>query len=80
LKAVTSGLFRALKTLAPSEVIRLHGRIKAANKGEILSVPGQNIRGGWGDRGPEPEVAEDLLAHRRPGHKKTVNHWLAVFE
>src|SRR4030042_6859355 len=30
--------------------------------------------------GPEPEVAEDLLGHRRPRHEKTVNHRLAGLE
>ena len=81
MKVVTSGLLRALKTLAPPEFIRLRGRIKAANKDVFLSAPGQNIRGGArGDGGPEPEVAQDLLDHRRLPDKKTVKHRLAVFE
>jgi len=67
-------------TLAPLVVIRLRGRIKAANMSGFLSVPGQCTRGDWRGGGPEPEAAEDLLAHRRPGHKKAVNRWMAVFE
>jgi hypothetical protein len=76
LKIVTSGLLRALKTLSPPEFIRLRGRIKAANKDVLPSALDRYIR----DGGPEPDVTEDLPAHRWPRHKKTVNHGLAVFE
>ncbi len=81
MKVVTSDLLWALKTLAPPEFIRLRGRIKVANKDVLLSALDQYIRGGeGGDGGPEPEVSEDLLDHRRLLDKKTVNHRLAVLE
>ena len=81
MKVVTSDLLQALKSFSPTEFIHLRGRIKAAKKEVLLSAPGQNIRGGArGDGGPEPEVAEDLLDHRRESDKKTVKHRLAMFE
>ena len=50
LNIVMPGLLRALKTPAPPELIRLRGRIKAANKDVLLSVPDQYIRGGEAGR------------------------------
>jgi len=44
LRVVTSGLLRALKTLAPPEFIRLRGRIRAASKDVLPSALGQNPR------------------------------------
>ncbi len=81
MKVVTSGFLKARKMLAPPEFIRLRCRIKAANRDVHLSAPGQNVRGGAREHGgPDPEVAEDFLGHRRPRHEKTVNHRLAVLE
>ena len=42
----------------------------------FLSALARHIQGG----GPEPDVAENLFAHRRRGDQKAVNHGLAVFE
>jgi hypothetical protein len=70
-----------LKTLSPPACIRLRGLIKATNKYVLLPILDRYIRcSARGDSGPEPEVDEDLLAHRRPRHKKTVNQRLAMFE
>ena len=81
MKVVTSGLLEALKTFSPPEFIHLRGRIQVVNNEVLLSAPGQNIQGGArGDGGPVPEVAEDLLDHRRLPDKKTVKQRLAVFE
>jgi hypothetical protein len=81
LNVVTSGLLRALKTLAPPEFIRLRGPIKAANRDVLLSALDRYTRGGeGGDRGPESDVSEDLLDHRRLLEKKTVEHLPAVLE
>ena len=66
--------------LAPPEFIRLRGRVKGANKDVLLSVMDRCFRCGWGDGGPKPEMAEDLIGHRRLPDKKTVKHRLAVLE
>ena len=78
---VASGLLRARKTLAPPKFIRLRGPIKAANRDVLLLALDRYRRGGeGGDRGPESEVSEDLLDHRRMLEKKTVEHLPAVLE
>ena len=71
----------ALKTLALPEFIRLRGGSRRRTRmcsGRPWTGTSGAAKGG--DDGPEPEVSEDLLDHRRLLDKKTVNHRLAVLE
>ena len=80
MKVIASARHRTLKTLAPPESMRLDEEIRPASKDVFLSALDRYIRAAGRDGGPEPEVAENLLAHRRRHDQKAVNHGLSVFE